>query len=141
MIEKLKQLLIKHEDDVHHAYRDSEGYLTIGVGHLIDPRKGGEISHAASMFILDEDIAEVLGQCDRAFDWFDELDEARKIVVLNMVFNLGLNGFKKFKKTIHYIDIGDFDMAALEMLHSTWRVQVGRRANELSEMMKTGLYE
>jgi len=138
MIEKLKQLLIRHEAEVNHAYEDSEGWLTIGVGHLIDERKGGKISHAASMFILDEDIAEVMGQCDRAFDWYDELDETRKIVVLNMVFNLGINSFKKFKKTIHYIDIENYELASEEMLASKWARQVGIRAIELSEMMKNG---
>lgn len=138
MIDKLKQLLIKHEDEVNYAYPDSEGYWTIGVGHLIDKRKGGKISHKISMLILDDDIAEVMGQCDRAFDWFDDLDETRKIVVLNMVFNLGLTGFKKFKKTIYYLEKGIYISASIEMLDSKWAKQVGRRALELSDMMKTG---
>jgi len=138
MIEKLKQLLIKHEAEVNHAYQDSEGYWTIGVGHLIDERKGGKISHKISMLILDDDINEKLGQCDRAFDWFDDLDETRKIVILNMAFNLGVDGFKKFKKTIAYIEHGEYEAASIEMLDSAWKIQVGKRANELSEMMKNG---
>jgi len=140
MIEELKQLLIKHEAEVNHAYQDSEGYWTIGVGHLIDKRKGGKISHKISMLILDDDIAEKIGQCDRGFDWYDELDEVRKIVVLNMVFNLGFDGFKKFKKTIFYIEQGRYSEAAIEMLDSAWSLQVGNRADELSQMMKTGAY-
>ena len=138
MIEELKKLLIKHEAEVNHAYQDSEGYWTIGVGHLIDERKGGKISHKISMLILDDDVAEAIGQCDRAFDWFDELDETRKIVILNMVFNLGINGFKKFKKTIQHVDNENYEEASREMLDSAWRVQVGNRALELSEMMKNG---
>ena len=139
MIEELKKMLIRDEAEVNHAYQDSEGYWTIGVGHLIDKRKGGKISHKISMLILDDDIAEVLGQCDRAFDWFDGLDEVRKIVILNMVFNLGLEGFKKFKKTIYFIKVGDYDEASVEMLDSTWSNQVGVRAARLSTIMKTGL--
>ena len=139
MIEELKKMLIRDEAEVNHAYQDSEGYWTIGVGHLIDKRKGGKISHKISMLILDDDIAEVMGQCDRSFDWFDSLDEARKMVILNMVFNLGLDGFKKFKKTIYFIKIGDYDEASVEMLDSTWSNQVGVRAARLSTIMKTGL--
>lgn len=139
MIEELKQLLIKHEGEVNHAYRDSENYLTIGVGRLIDPRKGGEISHDEAMYLLDNDIKEVLLHCDRRFDWFDDLDETRKIVVLNMVFNLGIAGFSKFKKTIFFIESGDFHNASIEMLNSTWSSQVGKRATELSNIMDTGL--
>ena len=138
MIEKLKQLLIKHEGEVNHAYTDSEGYLTIGVGRLIDERRNGKISHDEAMYLLDNDIKTVIGQCDRTFDWFDDLDEARKIVILNMVFNLGINGFKKFKKTIQYIDNENYEEASKEMLDSAWRIQVGNRALELSEMMKNG---
>lgn len=138
MIEKLKQLLIKHEAEVNHVYEDSEGYLTIGVGRLIDKRKGGKISHDEAMYLLDNDIKAVIGQCDRAFDWFDELDETRKIVILNMVFNLGIDGFKKFKKTIQHIENKNYEEAAIEMLDSAWSIQVGRRAIELSQMMKDG---
>jgi len=138
VIEKLKQLLIKHEGEVNHAYTDSEGYVTIGVGRLIDDRRGGKISHDEAMYLLDNDIKKIIGQCDRAFDWFDDLDEVRKIVVLNMVFNLGINGFKKFKKTIAYIEHWEYEAAAIEMMDSAWSIQVGKRANELSEMMING---
>jgi len=138
VIEKLKQLLIKDEGEVNHVYRDSEGWLTIGVGHLVDERKGGKISHAAAMFILDEDIAEKLGQCERAFDWFDELSENRKIVIVSMVFNMGLSNFKEFKRTIVYIENKEYDEASIEMLDSTWSNQVGSRAAELSNLMRVG---
>ncbi len=138
MIEELKKMLVRHEDEVNHAYQDSEGFWTIGVGHLIDERKGGKISHAASMFILDEDVNSVIGQCDRAFEWFDDLDEARKIVVLNMVFNLGLYGFKEFKKTIAFIEQGLYISASEEMKDSKWYRQVGKRGDELSKIMLTG---
>lgn len=136
--DKLKEQLIRHEGEVNHAYHDSEGYLTIGVGHLIDERKGGSISHAAAMFILDEDVRDVLHQCDREFEWFDGLSENRKLVILNMVFNLGMTNFKGFKKTIAYIEAGDFYNASFEMLNSKWAKQVGARANELSNMMREG---
>ena len=140
MIAKLKQLLIEHEAEVNHAYQDSEGYYTIGVGRLIDEKKGGSISHDEAMYLLDNDIKEVIGQCDRAFDWFDDLDEVRKIVIINMVFNMGLSNFKDFKKTIGYIESGDYEEAAIEMLDSKWSSQVGNRAAELSQMMKTNEY-
>ena len=140
MIAKLKEMLVRHEGEVNHAYQDSEGYWTIGIGHLIDKRKGGKISHKISMLILDDDIAEKLGQCERAFDWFDELSEIRKIVILSMVFNLGIDGFKKFKKTIKYIENDEFEEASKEMLDSAWLIQVGNRAIELSQMMKTNEY-
>jgi len=138
VIEKLKLMLRRDEGEVNHAYQDSEGYWTIGVGRLIDNAKGGGITHEESMYLLGNDIKTVLGQCDREFDWFDELNEARKIVILNMVFNMGLGNFKNFKKTIAFISAGDYDEASIEMLDSTWSSQVGNRAARLSNIMKSG---
>jgi lysozyme len=138
MIKKLKLLLLKHEGEVNHAYQDSEGYWTIGVGRLIDQKKGGGISHDEAMFLLENDIDRIITLCYGEFPWFTKLDETRKMVVLNMVFNLGLGNFKNFKKTISYIEKGQYSQAATEMLDSKWANQVGVRAIELSEMMKHG---
>jgi len=44
----------------------------------------------------------------------------------------------KFKKTLGHIEAGEYEEAASEMLNSRWAEQVGRRANTLSEMMRTG---
>ena len=135
MKEVLKDMLIQHEGEVNHAYEDSEGYLTIGVGRLIDKRRGGGISHDEAMYLLDNDINEVIEECENAFNWFKDLDEIRQVVVANMVFNMGMPNFKEFKRTIFYIQSGAYIQASAEMLDSKWATQVGRRAKELSEMM------
>ena len=49
--------LIEHEGEILHAYPDSEGWLTIGIGHLIDKRKGGAISQRVSRLLFEDDIA------------------------------------------------------------------------------------
>ncbi|MCZ6898261.1 MAG: lysozyme, partial [Betaproteobacteria bacterium] len=74
----------------------------------------------------------------QTFNWFGGLDEVRTAVIVNMVYNLGLTRFSKFKKTIGFIELNEWEMASVEMLNSKWANQVGSRANELSEMMKTG---
>lgn len=138
MIKELKEMLVRHEGEVNHAYPDSEGYITIGVGRLIDKRLDGGISHDEAMFLLDNDIQEVIKDCHNNFGWFSHLDDERKIVIINMVFNMGINRFKGFKKTIGYISNGEYSMAAEEMLDSKWADQVGKRAIELSHIMRDG---
>jgi lysozyme len=44
MREHLIAHLRREEGEVLHVYKDHLGYLTIGVGRLIDKRKGGCIS-------------------------------------------------------------------------------------------------
>jgi lysozyme len=140
MIEELKKLLINDEGEVNHAYQDSEGYWTIGVGRLIDERKGGGITHDEAMYLLDNDIVRVMKECQRELPWFHLLDDARQTVVISMVFNMGMPNFKGFKKTIKYIRDHEFEKASAEMLDSKWASQVGARATRLSEIMKTGKY-
>ena len=48
----LAQLLEAREGRVAHAYIDSEGYTTIGVGRLIDKRKGGRLTDREIDYLL-----------------------------------------------------------------------------------------
>ena len=54
----LRELLIRDEGCVPHAYADSLGYWTIGVGHCIDKRVGCGLPEPFIMQLLDHDIAE-----------------------------------------------------------------------------------
>jgi lysozyme len=129
----LKDLLIKHEGVRLKPYTDTTGKLTIGVGRNLD---GKGISYAEAMALLDKDIADTANDCLHAFTWFADLDEPRQWVVMSMVFNMGLDGFKAFKRMIGYLELGDFAGAEVEMANSRWAKQVGDRAVELRKMMK-----
>ena len=59
------------------------------------------MSYDESMLLLDNDIKRVLKACWHEFPWFIDLNEDRQSVVASMVFNLGLDGFKQFKKLIN----------------------------------------
>jgi len=135
---KLKSQLIVDEGRVASAYKDSLGFLTIGVGHLIDRRKGGKLSDAAIDFILDEDIDKTYATLTDALPWVQQLDDARQNVLLNMAFNLGVGGLLKFKKTLEHVKAGRYGAAAVEMLQSDWAKQVGSRADRLSIVMELG---
>ena len=58
----LKEQLKRDEGVVAHAYEDTLGFLTIGVGHLIDGRRGGGLSPDEIDYILTNDIAEKSAQ-------------------------------------------------------------------------------
>lgn len=137
-VDKLREELIRDEGDIPHAYQDSLGYWTIGIGHLIDKRKGGGLSEAARKFIFEEDLREKEADLDKALPWWRELSDARQRVLVNMCFNLGIGGLLGFKNTLAYIKAGDYEAAAKGMLNSKWATQVGARATRLSEMMRKG---
>ena len=111
--------------------------LTIGVGRNLDDVG---ISEREAEFLLMNDLQRVIGQA-RQYSWYDKLNDPRKAVILNMIFNLGAGGFSKFKKTHQLIEEGDFAEASIEMLDSRWSDMVGRRAIELSRQMDTGEWQ
>jgi len=132
MRNKLRQMLIRHEGLKLEPYVDTEGYPTIGVGHKIR-----NITRKEAMELLDNDMEEVILQAE-TFSWFSRMNSTRQDVVLNMIFNLGFGGFKKFKRMIRALETRNYPAAALEMRDSKWARQVGKRAIELSQMMIDG---
>jgi lysozyme len=130
-------LLKKHEGLRLKPYRCSADKLTVGYGRNLDDV--GISEEEAEMLLLN-DLLTANIEVENRFVWFEDLDEVRKAVVVNMIFNLGIARFSAFKKTISLIEEGSYSEAAQEMLDSRWANQVGSRANELSEMMRTGLW-
>ncbi len=134
---ELVNLLKKHEGIRLKPYKDSVGKVTLGIGRNIESMG---ITAEEAEFLLQNDIQRCYDEAVVNFKWFDELDETRQDVILSMIFNLGLPSFLGFKKMIQAIENKDFESASKEMLDSKWSSQVGKRAYELSEMMKAGVY-
>jgi lysozyme len=130
-----RNMLIRHEDLKTKPYKCTAGKLTIGVGRNLDDNG---IRKVEAYFMLDNDIDEVIGPLKKKYGWFERLNAVRKAVIIDMAFNLGIPRFGAFKKTIALIESGQYEEASREMLNSKWAVQVGYRAKELSEMMRSG---
>lgn len=112
------------------------GYPTIGFGTRID--QGGEgVSESAAGQMLQEAVISRAIELLR-FEWFRNLDDARKAILINMTYQLGLHGVLQFKKMIAALEQGDFQRASEEMLGSQWAKQTPTRAKRLSEFMRKG---
>lgn len=133
----VRELIIKHEGRIAHAYEDSLGLLTIGVGHLIDHRKGGRLPEHIIDALLDYDLTVHRNELLMQLPWVAQLDEVRQAVLIDMYFNLRGN-LLEFKETLRFIQARAWAAAADEMLDSTWATQVRGRAAELSEMIRSG---
>ncbi len=128
-------LIVGHEGLVSHAYQDTGGFWTIGYGRLIDERLGGGIDEEEASYLLVRDVERTDRELSTAFRWYGRLDETRRAALIDMTYNLGLPRLMSFRKMISALDHSDFKQAALEMLDSAWRRQVGKRAEDLAEMM------
>lgn len=123
-----------HEGFRNKPYKDTESYLTIGFGRNLDA-KG--ISKDEAEYLLENDIMEVVEDLKEHY-WFTTLDKIRQKVIIDMAFNLGMNGLISFENMIQALVEKNYDEAADEMLDSLWAEQVGNRADRLAQMMRTG---
>lgn len=136
-LNRLHDMIIRHEGMRLKPYRCPAGKLTIGVGRNLDDNG---ISHAEAMMMLDNDIHQAQVEAAKTFAWFESLSPARKDVIVSMLFNMGMFRFSRFTKFFMAVAEKDFEKAASEMLNSLWAAQVGSRAVELSEMMRQDTY-
>lgn len=130
----ITEQLILHEGLKLKPYKDSEGFLTIGIGRNLE---GKGITKEEALFLLKNDIDDALSNL-KGLDWFYQLNYARQKVIIDMTVNLGFKGLLKFERMIEAIKAKDFDRAAYEMEDSLWYHQVKTRAKRLIRMMKTG---
>lgn len=141
MKKEITKQLRRDEGVVEHAYQDHLGWWTIGVGRLIDKRKGGRLTDDEINYLLANDITEKERELEASVSFYKRLDEARKGVLLNMAFNLGVQGLLGFRNTLKLIETGKYEEASKEMLNSKWAKQVGARADRLSKQMLTGEWQ
>jgi lysozyme len=135
MIELLAQLY-RDEGEILNAYQDSLGFWTIGIGRLIDIRKGGGITHEEAGLLLLNDIKKHTDQVITRFPWVLQLSPARLGVLINMHFQLGDAGLAGFVNTLQLIKDRKYSLAATAMLQSKWAQQTPNRAKRLSDQMR-----
>ena len=130
---QLQRQLVVHEGLKLTPYQCTAGKLTIGVGRNIEDLG---ITEQEAMMLLDNDIERVRHELQSNFSWFSGLTEARKNVLIDMCFNLGISRLKGFKNALAAMESGSWDVAAKEMLSSRWADQVGQRATRLADAME-----
>jgi len=133
-MDRLRKTIIRHEGSRLKMYQDTLGIWTIGVGHNIQ-EKG--ISPDVMALILEEDLAEAIADLKRNISFFSDLPEQIQEALVNLCFNMGIPRLLQFKKTLAYLRDEDFKSAANELLDSRYAAQVGQRAIEISDMIRT----
>lgn len=138
---KLQDQLRRDEGDKESVYQDQLGFATIGIGFMIDARKGGKLPPAVRDFWFDHIIGEREEALRKAFPWFERLDEARQGALLNMSYQLGVAGLLAFNATLASIRDERYADAAQHMLESLWARQTPARARRLARQIETGEWQ
>ena len=129
LINKIK----KHEGFRSTVYECTEGYETIGYGFAIKDLK---LDEDIAELILIRKLADLVARIKETFPWTKDAPEVIQDVVVDMCYQLGINGFSKFKKTIYLLETEQYQEASVEMLDSLWAKQTPNIAKELSEEVR-----
>ncbi|MCG8505996.1 MAG: glycoside hydrolase family protein [Sphingomonadales bacterium] len=121
-----------------HAYQDHLGFWTIGYGFLIDERKGGGLPKDIADAWLEKLIADIEESLDREIFWWRTLTEARQRALINMAYQLGVNGLMAFQNMLAALRDADYATAAKEALDSKWAKQTPQRARRMAHMIEVG---
>lgn len=132
----VKDWIKGHEGLRLYEYKDSLGYSTIGYGHL-NTEGYDKITKQEAEKLFDQDYEEHK-EMAKAIPEYNDLDPVRKSSLLNLIYNLGPNGFLNFKKTRELLREGKYLEAGKELLNSTYAKQVGKRSTEVAQVLATG---
>ena len=143
MIEQLREELMADEGCVMKIYEDHLGLKTVGIGHLCresDPESdmevGTPVSEERVMELFDKDMSWTFRDCIRLLPEFNDLPDEVRLIVANMMFNLGASRLAGFKKFLAAIEKEDWNSAADEMVDSKWHRQVPERSGRLIARMR-----
>lgn len=138
--EMLMSRVVEHEGIKPSAYQDSLGYWTIGIGTLIDERRGGKLT-TEECFYLCRNRLDLRRKDLSCYEWFAKQDVVRQNALVELAFNLGLNGLLGFKKMISALAVNNYALAAKELIDSSWSRQVGKaRSGDLRHRILMGRY-
>lgn len=86
---------------------------------------------------LETYILELDAKLESILGWYKGASFVTKTILINMAFNMGVEGLLGFKNTLRYISERNYVQAAANMRASLWFRQTGTRAVELARRMET----
>ena len=142
-VERLQKELEIDEGCKYETYLDHLGLPTFGIGHLVKETDqehnkpiGTAVSKERVLECFEQDIRTTIMDCKKIFDDWEAMPEQVRLIMANMMFNLGLPRYSKFRKHIQAVMDGDWKESAHQMRDSRWHKQVPNRAERLCKRME-----
>ena len=132
MYDKVKDMLVRHEGLMCTLYQCSADKTSIGVGRNLTDNG---ISEDEAMYLLENDIDRVIKNLDKHWSVWRSFPEKAQMVCIDLVFNLGINGFMNFRRTRALMEMGMWLEASEELLDSRYHVQLPNRSSYNSRQL------
>ena len=92
-------------------------------------------------YLLMNDIHRCRRELESEYDWFEDLDSVRQEALIDLSFNIGQTRLRGFVKALGHMADGNYTEAGDEFYDSKWATQVGDRALEICQMIRSGEYQ
>lgn len=148
--EKADKVFTLDEGNKQTPYKDTKGFWTIGKGHLIGERlEDFKLSKKIVNELFKEDLARAIAGARLVFgvEFFDTLDDVRKIAILTLLYTLGYRKLLQFKETVPAIMNKDWKKVHDLLLSTKWAKDVDpqQRKNQgrddrIAQMFLTGKF-
>lgn len=121
-------------------YYCSEGYPTIGIGTKIGPKGASlayyqfSVTESSAKALLQQEVDKII-EAICLFPWFQNSSQDRRVILISMAYQMGVNGLLSFRNTLKYIAEKNYAKAAENMLVSKWAQQTPQRARRHAKVM------
>lgn len=141
-----------HEGMVLTPYLCPTKHKTIGIGHNVEARPWTDeerkaigdwekgITKNMAYMICRNDVNLCLEKL-KTLDFWKSLDEERQYALIDLCFQCGFIGLKKFRKMLKALSEKDYETASAECLNSNYAKQAPKRAKRIAHLIKTGVWE
>lgn len=141
----LRGMLVTEEGRRFTAYPDpltGGAPWTIGVGHT-GPEVHEGLTWAPEKVeaVFIDDLARATEDAVRSFSWLADVNDARRAVVIGMVFQMGLARTLRFVKALAAMREARWAEASGQMLDSKWAKQTPKRATRMARQIETGAWQ
>ncbi|QPI17851.1 baseplate hub subunit and tail lysozyme [Pectobacterium phage POP12] len=160
----IEKMLMQDEGIRTKWYKDSEGYPTIGIGHLLIMERtsdlarinraisdavgrtvtSGTITAAEITMLFEQDLATVrrgIARTRNVNEVYVDLNRPRQMAIENMCFQMGVAGVAKFTNTLAAMKRKDWPAAYSGLRASKWAEQTPGRSSRVSKIVLTGNLE
>lgn len=154
----LMQMIAFDEGKVNKIYRDSLGYYTVGIGHLltkkdslkeatdildkqVNRKTNGQITEDEIAMLFERDLIDVVeGVKKNALlnEVYNSIDPIRRLALFNMVFQLGIAGTANFKNSMNIAINNDWNKLESNLKQSLWFKQTTNRATRVIRVFCDG---
>lgn len=159
------ETMLKQDEGIRTRwYIDSEGYPTIGIGHLLIMEKtrdtskinaaisrdvgrevtNGTITAEEVSALFAQDLAKVrqgISNTQNVREVYVDLNRPRQMAIENMCFQMGVGGVAKFRNALAAMKVQDWQTAYNELRNSTWANQTPGRSSRVSKIVLVGNLE